>query len=151
MVLFNREAPDGYPEKGSGWVDAGSMSERIRFVSSLLKAVGQTGKDDQNSSLVNNVTDPARLLMLRLPGATDQRDAGKVADLFLALLHPGEGRANLDYYRQLAMSYLNTADDGVSSSPFSALTPSNVAGNVYDTRVRGMVTMLMSLQRFHEQ
>jgi uncharacterized protein (DUF1800 family) len=151
MVLFNREAPDGYPEKGSGWVDAGSMSERVRFISSLLKATGQTGKDDQNASLINNITDPVRLVMLRLPSATDQRDAGKVADLFLGLLCPGEGRANLDSYRQVAMNYLNTADDGVSPSLLAGLTPSNVPGNIYDTRVRGLVAMLMSLQRFHEQ
>lgn len=151
MVLFNREAPDGYPEKGSAWVDAGSLSERVRFINSLLKAAGQPGKDDQNAMLLNNVTDPVRLLMLRLPSGTDQRDAGKVADLFLGLLFPGEGRANLDYYKQVAIAFLDTLDNGTTSSPFSLLPPSNAAGNVYDTRVRGMVAMLMSLQRFHEQ
>jgi uncharacterized protein (DUF1800 family) len=151
MVLFNREAPDGYPEAGSGWVDAGSMAERVRFVSSALKAVGQPFKDDQNSSLTNNVTDPVRLLMLRLPSGTDQRDATKVAGLFLDLLFPGEGRANLDYYKQVAIAYLDSADNGATSSPFSLLTPNNAAGNIYDTRIRGMVAMLMSLQRFQEQ
>jgi uncharacterized protein (DUF1800 family) len=151
MLLFNREAPDGYPETGSGWVDAGSMAERIRFISSYLKAVGQTGKDDQNAILNNNVSDPARLLMLRLSNADDLRDASKVAETILGLLYPGEGRANLDYYHQVAVNYLNTADDGTTSSPLSILVPSNTAGTAYDTRVRGMVAMLLSLQRFHEQ
>jgi hypothetical protein len=49
------------------------------------------------------------------------------------------------------MNFLNTDDSGASSSSFSNLTPSNVAGSAYDTRVRGMVALLMSLQRFHEQ
>jgi uncharacterized protein (DUF1800 family) len=151
MSLFNREDPDGYPESGGGWVSAGALAERIRFISSLLKAVGQTGKNDSNQILNNNVTDPVRLLQLRLPGASDQRDPGKVTDVFLGLLYPGEGRASLDAYRNLAIAYLNTADDGATLSPLSGLTPSNTAGNPYDTRVRGMVAMLLSLQRFEEQ
>ena len=151
MQLFNREEPDGYPEAGGGWASAGALAERVRFISSLMKAQGQTGKNDANNFLNNNVTDPVRLLQLRLPNATDQRDAGKVADLFLGLLFPGEGRASLDEYKRVAVNFLDTDDAGTSSSPFSALTPSNVAGNTYDTRVRGMVAVLMSLQRFQEQ
>jgi len=151
MSLFNREEPDGYPEAGVGWSSAGALAERVRFINSLLKAVGQTGKSDANNLLTNNVTDPVRLLQLRLPGVTDQRDAGKVADLFLGFLFPGEGRASLSEYKRIAMQFLNTDDAGTGSSPFANLTPSNAAGNIYDTRVRGMVAMLMSLQRFHEQ
>jgi hypothetical protein len=151
MLLFNREAPDGYPEAGSGWVDAGSLAERIRFISSFAKAAGQTNKDDQNSALTNNICQPVRLLQLRLTNSADWRDAGKVADLFLGLLFPGEGHASLDYYRAVAMNYLNTADDGVSPSLFSGLTVSATPGSTYDNRVRGMVAMLMSLQRFQEQ
>jgi hypothetical protein len=151
MSLFNREAPDGYPEAGRGWVDAGSLGERIRFVSSYAKAAGQTNKNDQNASLTNNICQPVLLLQLRLSNSADWRDAGKVSDLFLGLLHPGEGRASLDYYRTVAMNYLNTADDGVSPSLFSGLTVSATPGSAYDNRVRGMVAMLMSLQRFQEQ
>lgn len=151
MQLFNREEPDGYPEAGGGWVSAGALAERVRFISSLMKAVGQDGKNDANLFLTNNATDPVRLLQLRLPNATDQRDAGKVVDLFLGLLFPGEGRASLEEYQRVAMNFLNTDDTGTNSSPFSALTPSNAAGTPYDTRVRGMVTVLMSLQRFQEQ
>ena len=150
MSLFNREEPDGYPEAGAGWVSAGALAERVRFVNSLMKAVGQTGKNDDNTFLNNNITDPVRLLQLRLPSGTDQRDAGKVVDLFLGLLWPGEGRAGLDAYKSLAVEFLNTSDTG-SPSPFNLLTPSNVANQPYDTRVRGMAALLLSLQRFNEQ
>jgi uncharacterized protein (DUF1800 family) len=151
MNLFSREEPDGYPEAGSGWASAGAWAERVRFVSSLLKALGETGKNDGNQFLNNNVTDPVRLLQLRLPNAQSQRDAGLVTDVFLSLIFPGEGRVSLDGYRNLAVSYLNTGDDGVSVSSFSNLSPSNTAGSPYDTRVRGMVALLLSLPRFQEQ
>jgi len=51
----------------------------------------------------------------------------------------------------VAMNYLNTTDDGLASSPFNQLTVSNVANSTFDTRVRGMVALLLSLQRFNEQ
>jgi hypothetical protein len=151
MSLFNREEPDGYPEAGSAWSDAGSLAERIRFISSLLKATGQTGKNDANQFLNNNITLPVNLLQLRLPSATDQHDATKVANVFLGLLFPGEGQANLDGYRTLAVNFLNTDDTGAGSSPFSQLTVSGVPNSAYDTRVRALVAMLMSLQRIQEQ
>ena len=151
MDLFNRAEPDGYPEAGLGWINAGSLAERIRYVQSLLLASGQTGKNDDNTFLNNNLTDPVTLLRARLPLLADQKDAGKVADLFLGLLYPGEGKASLDEYRTIAMNYLNTTDDGLSLSLFGSLTPNNTSGNIYDTRVRGMVGLLMCLQRFHEQ
>jgi hypothetical protein len=151
MSLFNREEPDGYPETASGWVDAGSLVERIRYLNSLLKTTADTNKNDANSLLTNNVTLPVRLLQLRLTDSNDWRDAGKVADLFLGLLLPGEGRASLDHYRNVALNFLNTTDDGTTPSAFSALTPSNTPNSPYDTRVRGMIAILMSLQRFQEQ
>src|SRR5207244_13117789 len=107
--------------------------------------------NDANAALLNNTTDPVSLLRARLPLLADQKDAGKVADLFLGLIYPGEGRASLDAYRAIAMSFLNTGDNGTTASPFSALTPSNVAGTTYDTRIRGLAAMLLTLQRFQEQ
>ena len=151
MSLFSREVPDGYPEAGGGWASAGALAERVRFIHSLMKAAGQTGKNDANSFLNNNVTDPVRLLQLRLPALADQKDAAKVAELFLGLIYPGEGRANLDEYKRVAMNFLNTNDAGTAPSLFNGLTPSNVANQPYDTRVRGMVALLLSLQRFNEQ
>jgi uncharacterized protein (DUF1800 family) len=156
MVLFDRAEPDGYPEAGAGWISAGTLADRVRWTQSLLIASGQTGHNGSQggtgNDAGNSVTAPVRLLFARLPVAADQRDPAKVADLFLGLLYPGEGTANLNLYRTAAIHFLNTADDGVASSPFSALTPSTTTGNnTYDTRVRGMVAMLMTMQRFQEQ
>ena len=151
MSLFNREEPNGYPETAGGWVDAGSLVERVRFTSSLLKATSDARKNDSNQFLVANVTLPVQLMQLRMASATDMRDAGKVADFFLGLLFLGEGRASLEHYRQVAINFLDYADNGTTPSSFSGLTPSAAGGSPYDTRVRGMVAMLMSLQRFEEQ
>jgi hypothetical protein len=151
MSLFDREEPDGYPEVAGGWVDAGSLVERVRFISSLLKATTDATKNDTNQLLLNNVTLPVQLMQARVANANDLRDAGKVADFFLGLLFPGEGRASLESYRRVAIQFLDTADNGAAPSPFLALTPSGTAGSPYDTRVRGMVAVLMSLQRFEEQ
>jgi len=147
MYLFERNDPDGYPESGGGWVSAGTLAERVRFVQSLCIATGQSGKSDGGN---NNLTDPGGLLRARLPNAVDQLDAGKVADLFIGFLYPGEGRANLDLYRQTAMNFLNTDDNGNASS-FANLTISTSASSVYDRRVRGVMAMLLTLQRFEEQ
>lgn len=155
MVLFDRAEPDGYPESGAGWISAGTLAERVRWTQSLLIASGQTGHNGSQSGTgndaSNSTTSPVRLLFARLPLLADQQDAAKVADLFLGLLFPGEGAANLNLYRAAAINFLNTGDDGVTASPLSALTPSATAANAYDTRVRGMVAMLMTMQRFQEQ
>ena len=75
-------------------------------------------------------------------------NAGAVADYFLSILFPAEGKGNLDLYRIAAMNFLNTGDDGVSASAFTGL---NNTSGTYDTRVRGMVSLLMTTQRFQEQ
>jgi uncharacterized protein (DUF1800 family) len=147
MYLFDRDNPDGYPEGAGGWISAGTLAERLRFVQSILIATNFSGKSDAG---LNNVTDPVGLLQARLPVAADQRDAAKVADLFVGLIYPGEGRANLDLYRTSAINFLNTNDSG-GASPFSGLTVSGVPNSTYDNRVRGMVAMLLTFQRFQEQ
>ncbi len=139
MSLFNRAEPDGYPESGPPWISAGTLDERVRFVQSLLEAT--TGSDAGNST-----TDPVGLLKAKLP-SNQWNNAGAVADYFLGLIYPGEGKANLDSYRTLALNFLNTADDG-SSNAFASLSNTSAT---YDTRVRGMVSMLMTMQRFQEQ
>ena len=93
------------------------------------------------------MTDPVGLLRKKL-AANQLGDAESVAGFFVSLLYPGEGAANLDGFRTLAVEFLNTADDGVAASPFSGLA---VGTSAYDLRVRGMVAFLMSTQRFHEQ
>ena len=140
MALFNRAEPDGYPETGPPWISAGTLAERLRFVQSLL--LSGTGDDAGNCT-----TDPVALLKKKLPSGS-WNNASAVADYFVAILFPGEGRANLDQYRTSAINFLNTGDDGMTSSLFSSLSN---AGGTYDTRVRGMVGMLMTFQRFQEQ
>ena len=77
-----------------------------------------------------------------------QSNAGAVADYLLDILFPSEGQANLALYRTAAINFLNTADDGATSSPFSNLSNTTTT---YDTRLRGMVSMLMTSPRFQEQ
>jgi len=87
------------------------------------------------------------LLKKKLPTAS-WNDASAVADYFLSILYPAEGKANLDLYHSSAVKFLNTDDGGVASSLFSGLSNTSTT---YDTRVRGMVAWLMTLQRFQEQ
>jgi uncharacterized protein (DUF1800 family) len=142
MSLFNRADPDGYPENGPPWISAGTLAERLRFVQALLIVGGGSGRGDAG----NNTVDPVALLQRKLPSAS-WYNAADVADFFLALLYFGEGKANLDLYRNSAINFLNTADNGITSDPLR----SGMAAATYDTRIRGMVAMLMTLQRFQEQ
>jgi uncharacterized protein (DUF1800 family) len=147
MFLFDRAAPDGYPEAGPPWISAGTLAERLRFVQALLHSTNVAGVSRPTDAGSNSSVDPVGLLKLKLP-AGSWNDPGAVADYFLSILYPAEGRANLDLYRTAALNFLNTADNGVTLSPFNVLGNTSTA---YDTRVRGMVAMLMTFQRFHEQ
>ena len=146
MYLFERADPDGYPESSGGWISAGTLAERLRFAQSICIAIGQSGKTDAGNA---NIVDPVAFLQNRLPD-TDWKDADKVADLFIGMLYPGEGQANLTQYRAAAVNFLNTSDSG-TSSPFANLTVSTTANSTYDNRVRGLVGMLFTYQRFQEQ
>jgi hypothetical protein len=143
MNLFDRDAPDGYAEDASPWISAGTLVERIRFVQSFCIAFGDTGHSDAG----NNICNPVALLKSKLAsGSWD--NAGAVADYFINLLYPAEGTANLALYRTAAVNFLNTGNNGSAVSNFNTL------GNTtpdYDTRVRGMVALLMGLARFQEQ
>jgi uncharacterized protein (DUF1800 family) len=143
MRLFDRAEPDGWPEAGAPWISAGTLTERLRFTQALLSPTGSGRPTDAG----NNVADPVKLLKEKLP-QTAWNDANAVAEYFTNILYPGEGRANLDDYRQAAVGYLNTGDDGVAASAFSGLINTSTA---YSTRVRGMVAMLMTFPRFQEQ
>ena len=143
MLLFDRAEPNGYPEAGPPWISAGTLAERLRYIQSLLYAPGTGRPTDAGNSIVNPVT----LLKLKLPSSS-WNNAGAVADYFLDILFPGEGKANLDFYRTAAINFLNTLDNGSTSSPFTGLANTSTT---YDTRVRGMVSMLMTSPRFQEQ
>jgi uncharacterized protein (DUF1800 family) len=146
MELFDRTDPDGFPEAGPPWVSAGTLAERLRFVQGLLMPSSYNARE---AEVGDSQCDPAALTSSRLPPAAI-KDAEAVADLFVAMLFPAEGRANLAAYRQLAVEHLNTGNNGVSPDPFSNLSTS---GNPspYDVRLRAMVAMLMTLPRFQEQ
>lgn len=144
MRLFDRAEPDGYPEDAPGWISAGTLAERLRFVQAALMPAGMTGKDDAG---INTQVDLLSLLRLKV-GSDRLRDAGAIVDYLLGLLFPAEGAANLAEYRQMAVQYLDTAEDGTTASPWSQLIPGSTT---YDQRVRGLVGLLMSTQRFQEQ
>lgn len=143
MRLFDREEPDGWPEAGAPWISAGTLTERLRFVQSML--LPTPGGDASG-----NNANPVRLLKAKLPQSA-WTDAAAVAEYFVNILYPGEGRANLDEYRQTAVWYLNTANNGTTASAFNTLDPNGAANAPYDQRVRGMVAMLMTFPRFQEQ
>ena len=117
-----------------------------------LRAVAAAGGngDDAGGNSANTVT----LLKRKLP-AGSWNNAEHVADFFVNLLYFGEGRANLDLYRASAIDFLNRNDANVYSPgpnpPSTLFNILNNTGGTYDTRVRGMVSMLMTLQRFQEQ
>jgi uncharacterized protein (DUF1800 family) len=144
MRLFDRAEPDGYPEDAPGWISGGTLAERLRFVQAALMPNGMTGKEDAG---LNTRVDPVALLELKLPAAK-LRDAAAVSDYFLGLLFPAEGAANLEGYRAIGVNFLDTSDNGQNSSPFVALAPGSIE---YDLRVRGLVALLMTTQRFQEQ
>jgi uncharacterized protein (DUF1800 family) len=145
MKLFDRSDPNGYPEDAPGWISAGTVAERLRFVEAMCIAPNQTGHSDVG----NSVSDPATLLRLKLP-TSSLTNAPAVADYLLGLLFPAEGKANLLPYRNAAIQYLNTSENGTTSSPFNTLS---MTGNPspYAVRVRGLAGMLLSTPRFQEQ
>ena len=147
MKLFDRDSPDGYPEDGAPWISAGTLAERVRFIQTYLMPTTDGNKADGISGGNFNLSDPVALLKKKLPSGS-WKNAGDVADYFLSILYPGEGKANLDLYRVSAMNFLNTADNGTTASLFSSLVDPSAT---YETRVRGMVAMLMTLHRFQEQ
>jgi uncharacterized protein (DUF1800 family) len=146
MMLFDRSAPDGYAEAGSPWISSGTLAERIRFVQTTLMSTTDTNKADGINGGNNNVADPVALLKSKVAAGL-WNNSGAVADYFLSILYPGEGKANLDLYRQAAIGFLETDDAG---NPSSFATLGNTTTG-YDLRMRGMVSMLMTLQRFQEQ
>jgi uncharacterized protein (DUF1800 family) len=143
MRLFDRSDPDGYPESGAAWISAGTLVERLRFVQAFALRPSLRPGDELDS---RTSFDPVNLLRIKRPAALT--DAAAAADYILDLLFPAEGTANLAPYRDLAIRFLNTADNGVSSSPYAALSVGSVA---HDQRLRGMIAFLLTTPRFQEQ
>jgi hypothetical protein len=115
-------------------------------VPAFLTAAGSSGRPTDAG---NSAADPVALLKKKLP-AGSWNNAGAVADYFLGILFPAEGAANLGFYRKSAIDFLNADDNGVTNSGTQFLSLNNTQA-LYDARVRGMVSMLMTFQRFQEQ
>jgi hypothetical protein len=147
MGLFNKTEPDGYSEFGKVWLNTANLCERMRFVQHLLMASNSgTKSSDYGSAGLKNVSNPVKLLKMKVP-STGWTNAPVVVNYFLGNLYPGEGSANLDPDRQAAIQFLNTNEYGASDG-FSGLDPNSAT---YDGRVRGMVALLMCFPRFQEQ
>ena len=151
MRLFDRAEPDGYAEDAGGWISAGTLSERLRYVQSLALAgaglATSTGVRSSPDALGSSRMDPSALLALHLTNGAN-RSAEAVTDYLLRLLFPSEGSANLSQYRSLGIQFLNTTDNGTTASEFASLVPGT---KDYDTRVRGLAALLLSSPRFQEQ
>lgn len=154
MLLFNRQDPNGYPEDAAGWISAGTLAERIRWMQTYLMASNDGNKGDGISGGNKSVSNPVLLLQLRLPQQNPSGsllNAGDVADFFLSILFPAEGKANRDLYRTAAINYLNDGSADGTAPPYPPFSALFVNSPTYDLRVRGMVAMLMGFQRFEEQ
>jgi uncharacterized protein (DUF1800 family) len=145
MNLFNKAEPDGYSEFGRIWLSTANLAERMRYAQSLLMTTAYALKDDDyGASGRNNVSDPAKLVRLKLP-STSWNDPAAIVDFFLGILYPGEGAGNLGLDREAAINFLNSNDAGAATPG----TPFNLA--THDSRLRGMVALLMCFPRFQEQ
>jgi uncharacterized protein (DUF1800 family) len=149
MLLFDRQDPNGYPEDAGGWISAGTLAERIRWMQTYCMASNDSSKNDGISGNNKSTCDPVGLLKYKLPSTSITNEAA-VTDYLLGIFYPGEGTGNLALYRSAAINFLKTADDGVTASPLTSLSQS---GNpsAYETRIRGAVAMLLGFQRFQEQ
>jgi hypothetical protein len=158
LLLFDRDAPNGYPEDAAGWISAGTLAERVRWIQTYCMTNNDTSKPDliNDSNTVGSnksISDPVALLKYKLPQQIPPgsiTNEANVADYLLSIIYPGEGAANLTLYRNALIQFLGTADDGVTPSPLSGLSQSGNA-SPYETRIRGGVAMLLTLQRFQEQ
>jgi uncharacterized protein (DUF1800 family) len=158
LLLFDRDAPNGYPEDAAGWISAGTLAERVRWIQTYCMTNNDGAKPDginDTSAIGSNksISDPVALLKYKLPQQIPPgsiTNEANVADYLLSIIYPGEGAANLTLYRNALIQFLGTADDGVTPSPLSGLSQSGNA-SPYETRIRGGVAMLLTLQRFQEQ
>jgi len=142
MGLFNKAEPDGYSEFGRIWLNTANLCERMRFAQHLMMpSTSSLKSSDYGSPGTRNSSDPAKLVRLKL-AQPSWNDPAAIADYFLSILFPGEGKANLDLDRQAAINFLST-DDAGNPSPFNLTS--------HDGRLRGMVALLLCLPRFQEQ
>jgi hypothetical protein len=144
FLIFNREEPDGYPETGTVYVGAGALTERNRWISTIL----DNNQSDGINGGARTQARPSHLMAKYVPVAK-QNDPDTVARFFLACLFPGEGEANLDYYRRRSIDILNTSLAGAYNA--TSFANQTIGGTEHNYRIQRMVAFLMTMPRFHEQ
>lgn len=155
MLLFDRDAPDGYPETAPYWINASTLAERVRWAQSLCISNNTSGHSGSQSGTANDaansICDPVGMLKAKLP-ATSWTNAPAVVDFFISIILPSQGAGNLQFARQSAINFLNDGSADTASTyrttPFSGVPATS---GPYDERVRGMVGTLLALPRFQEQ
>lgn len=147
FLIFDRDAPDGYPETGPTYVGASGLVERARWVNSVMYPTY-----NQNSDSITG----GNFTKFDIQGVLDHflsrqaiADGDQVVRLFLRLLFPGEGEINLDGYRRIGLSILNQTSTG-TASPWNPSTTLPLS-DVNRERVQRMVGAFMSMPRFSEQ
>jgi hypothetical protein len=143
-LIFDREEPDGYPETGTTYVGAGALTERARWVSTIL----DDNQSDGISGGARTRIRPTHLLQQFVP-VGKQTNADTVARFFLSCLLPGEGEANLDYYRRRGIDILDTSLAGTYTA--GSFSSQAVNSTEYNYRVQRLVAFLLTMPRFHEQ
>lgn len=143
-LIFDREEPDGYPETGTVYVGASSLTERNRWISTILDNNQTDGIAGGNRTRAR----PTHLLQKFVPVAK-QTDGDTVARFFLSCLFPGEGEANLDYYRRRGIDILDTSLAGTHTPDSFGSQALN--SDEYNYRVQRLVAYLLTMPRFHEQ
>lgn len=143
-LIFDREEPDGYPETGTTYVGAGALTERNRWINTILDDNQTDGISGGGRTRIR----PTHLMAQFVPLAK-RTDADTVARFFLSCLFPGEGEANLDFYRRRCIDILNTSLAGAyTANSFSGQALNSTEHNY---RVQRMVGFLLTMPRFHEQ
>lgn len=125
MHLFVRDDPDGWPEAGFKWMDAGSLLERIRFIQRLA-GNPQSGMNWNVDALVNTLPD---------------KTAAGIVDYFSKLLY---GDRFLPAQRATLLRFANTDEQG---NP----VPLEPGRSDYQRRVRDLVALILAMPQWHNQ
>jgi hypothetical protein len=155
MLLFDRDAPDGYPETAPFWINASTLAERVRWAQSFCITNGASGHTGSQSltgnDAQNSMCTPVGLLKAKQPVA-NWTNAPAVVDYFIGILYPGQGAGNMQFARQNAINFLNDGSADTSTTyRTTAFAGVPATHGSYDERVRGMVGALLALPRFQEQ
>ncbi len=125
MSLFDRDDPDGWPERGDRWIGTTSLLERVNFV--------RTVSDNVSSRFS---WDPIQIL-----NAANAQSETEIIDLFDDLLYQGTLNAT---ERLLLQRFAQTLPNG-TMAPFDPTAPD------YQDRVQQLVGLMLSMPRWSFQ